>query len=262
MKKKGKIDSLILDLRNNGGGLLDESIRVVGLFVPESIAVQVKSTDGPRLFKAGPAPILIKEPMVVLINRYSASASEIVAGALKDYNRALIVGDDRTYGKGTVQSVINKFREISLGMIKVTTAQFFTPSGSSTQMKGVTSHIQIPSSSQLQNLGENNMKYALEWVAIDSALPKESLLPKKLDSFAKEITKNSHSRVSKNEEFKKYSSLEELRKWQDSNLNGEEEDEDLLSDNRFNLKKDIVLKEALEISSDYLKLLPQEISRK
>lgn len=234
LKAKGKIDGLILDMRNNGGGLLDESIRVVGLFMKQPVAVQVKSPEGTRLFQAGVPPVLMEEPLVVLINRYSASASEIVAGALKDYNRALIVGDDRTYGKGTVQSVINKFRQFKLGMIKVTTGQFFTPGGSSTQLKGVTSHIQIPSPSQLQNLGEVNMKYALDWKQVASALPEKN--SKNLESIIKDLSKNSQKRIQQNELFKKFSSMEELRKWQDDPATLAEIEEDM-EESRFNLKK-------------------------
>lgn len=260
LKKKGNIDLILLDLRNNGGGLLDESIRVAGLFVKEPIAVQVKSKEGVRHFQAAPAPVLIKEPTVVLINRFSASASEIVAGALKDYHRALIVGDDRTYGKGTVQSVMNKFREFKLGMIKITSGQFFTPNGSSTQIKGVTSHVVIPSPSLLQDLGEVNMKYALDWTSVPTALPKD--LPKGLDKAVQDLQTKSKSRVSSNDEFKKYNSLESYRKYVEEKSTSAEVDEDLEEDDRFNIKKDIVLKEAMEISLDYMKVAPKQISAK
>jgi carboxyl-terminal processing protease len=258
LKSKGKIDLIILDLRNNGGGLLDESIRLSGIFMKEPVAVQVKSKEGVRHYQAAPAPVLINEPAIVLINRYSASASEIVAGALKDYHRALIVGDDRTYGKGTVQSVINKFRDFELGMIKVTSGKFYTPGGSSTQIKGVSSHVKIPSASQLQDLGEGNLKYALEWTAVDSALPKN--LPKVLDKISSDLQSKSAARVEKSEEFKKFSSLTTYRKYvEEKNLEAEVEDDE---DNRFNLKKDVILKEALEIGVDYLKVLPKQLSAK
>lgn len=260
LKAAGKIDLIVLDLRNDGGGLLDESIRLVGLFINEPVAVQVKSREGVRHFKAAPAPLLITEPLIVLINKYSASASEIVAGALKDYHRGIIVGDNRTYGKGSVQSVIDKSSyNLDLGIIKVTTGQFFTPSGSSTQFKGVTSQVVIPSSSQLQDLGEENLKYAIPWSQVDSALPKD--LPN-ISKYVPDLQKKSLSRIKANEEFKKYDSMANYRKYIDEKLlNPDEPEEDSENDdNRFDLKKDIILKESLNIAVDYLQELPKVVS--
>lgn len=251
LKAEGKIDLLVMDLRNDGGGLLDESIRMVGLFINEAVAVQVKSKEGVRHFKSSPAPIAITEPTVVLINRYSASASEILAGALKDYHRALIVGDERTYGKGTVQSVIDNFQSMNLGMMKVTSGQFFTPGGSSTQFKGVTSQVVIPSYSNLQDMGEMNQRYALPWAQVDSALPEK--LPTTVEKSVPDLVKKSKARVSANEEFKKFADMTTYRKsMEDERSKNKPKDEDLIDDNRFDLKKDVILNEAVNIGMDYL----------
>lgn len=251
LKSKGKIDGIILDLRNNGGGLLEESIKLAGLFLKEPIVVQVKSGDNKiQAFQSGEAPIHITEPVVVLTNRFSASASEIVAGALKDYKRALIVGDDRTYGKGTVQAVINKFRTMELGMMKVTTAQFFTPSGSSTQIKGVESDIRIPSASQLSDLGELNQRFAIDWNQVPSQLTETIKINYNVDT----LSKKSSDRIKKNKEFEKYSSLDNYRKWlkEQEKIN---KDDEIGSDLRFDLSKDEILKETINISIDYSSFL-------
>jgi carboxyl-terminal processing protease len=251
LKAEGKIDLVVMDLRNDGGGLLDESIRMVGLFINEAVAVQVKSKEGVRHFKSSPAPLAITEPVVVLINKYSASASEILAGALKDYHRALIVGDDRTYGKGTVQSVIDNFQSMNLGMMKVTSGQFFTPGGSSTQFKGVTSQVVIPSYSNLQDLGEMNQRYALPWAQVDSALPAK--LPTTVEKVVPDLVKKSQARVSGNEEFKKFADMATYRKAMEADkAKDKPKDEDLIDDNRFDLKKDIILNEAVNIGMDFL----------
>jgi carboxyl-terminal processing protease len=251
LKSEGRIDLIVMDLRNDGGGLLDESIRMVGLFVNEAVAVQVKSKEGVRHFKSSPAPIAITEPTVVLINRYSASASEILAGALKDYHRAVIVGDERTYGKGTVQSVMDNFQSLNLGMMKVTSGQFFTPGGSSTQFKGVTSQVIIPSLSNLQDMGEMNQRYALPWAQVDSALPPK--LPVSVDKLIPDLAKKSKARINANEEFKKFADMPTYRKAMElERAKANAKDEDLIEDNRFDLKKDIVLNEAVHIGIDYL----------
>ena len=249
--KKGKIDGIILDLRNNGGGLLDESIRVSGLFIKKPVAVQVKSSEiGIRRFVSAESPLVIKEPLVVLINRYSASASEIVAGALKDYDRALIVGDDRTFGKGTVQMVVSKFRDFKQGLFKVTTGQFFTPAGYSTQLKGVESHVVIPSGTQLFQIGEASMKFPLDWNKV-SAVVEGSRPPviSKIQNISKE-------RVIKNEMFKKYMSLESYLAYEkQEKIKNEENDEE-----DFNLEKDIILKETVNITHDFIKMNVNELS--
>lgn len=246
LKKEGKIDAVVLDLRYNGGGYLDEAVKVVGLFVKEAVAVQVKTAKGEvRKLRSGPAPSYIEEPLVVAINKYSASASEIVAGALKDYGRAVIVGDERTFGKGTVQGVKNNFQSENMGLIKVTSAQFYTPDGSSTQIKGVESDIVIPSPSNFRDIGEKNEPFAIDWNSVESIFSKKhsSYFSKSLDG----LKKKSKERISKDkdyEDFKNEESLEAMRKRQASE--GDADAEVF----KFDPKKDAVLREVLNITKD------------
>lgn len=153
--KRG-IDSLVVDLRNNGGGSLDEAVRFVGLFLSGKSVVQVRDFSGVISRLSSPLDVITwRGPLVVLINKSSASASEIVAGALKDHGRALIVGDRRTFGKGSVQTLQSILPQ--KGAIKITTGQFFSPAGGSSQIKGVVSDVQIPSVSDLRETGERTL---------------------------------------------------------------------------------------------------------
>jgi carboxyl-terminal processing protease len=163
-------DGLLLDLSRNGGGLLETAVEIAGFFIEDGGVVAVKGTDADVNVLDDPDDsVLYDGPMVVLISRVSASASEIVAGAMKDYHRALIVGDDHTFGKGTVQSMVPL--PPGLGALKVTTALFFRPGGDSTQHSGVTSDIVIPSLSNAQDYGEDSQPYSLPPQRIASFLP-------------------------------------------------------------------------------------------
>lgn len=158
--REKKADGVMLDLSRNGGGLLQGAVDIAGLFLKEGPMVGI---DGP----ATPSQILEDRddavqwsgPLVVLTSRGSASASEIVAGALKDYRRAVIVGDSQTFGKGSVQNIVNL--PPGLGALKVTTAMFFRPGGKSTQSRGVRAHIVLPSVFDNEDVGESSQKYAL-----------------------------------------------------------------------------------------------------
>ena len=165
-----KIDGLILDLRNNGGGSLDEVRRMTGFFMEQGPVVQVKDTLGRVQVKNSEngKPIYIG-PMVVLTDRSSASASEILAGALQDFNRAVVVGEASTFGKGTVQQPMDIGRMLPLfsnrngaGFLKVTIQKFYRPSGSSTQMDGVASDVVIPSIMDGLEIGESFLEHSLE----------------------------------------------------------------------------------------------------
>jgi carboxyl-terminal processing protease len=165
------VAGLILDLRNNGGGSLREAVSLTGLFVRSGPVVQVREA---RQIAVLPVPnmdsaMAFRKPMVVLINRTSASASEIVAGALQDYGRAVLVGDSQSHGKGTVQTVMPLGAE-KLGSMKVTTASFYRITGSSTQRKGVASDIVIPSTLDGIDIGEDKLPGALPWTQIEPAL--------------------------------------------------------------------------------------------
>jgi carboxyl-terminal processing protease len=179
----GKLDGmnvrgLVLDLRNNGGGLLSEAIGVVGLFVPSAPVVQVRSGNGGAQVRwNNDGKVFYGGPLVVLTSRMSASASEIVAGALQSLNRAIIVGDHATHGKGTVQTIFETDKNLlakftqspPAGGIKVTIQKFYLPDGASTQNKGVLSDIALPSINDALPLGESDIPHALPWDQIPTA---------------------------------------------------------------------------------------------
>ncbi|HEV8058307.1 MAG TPA: carboxy terminal-processing peptidase [Gemmataceae bacterium] len=167
-----KVDGVVLDLRLNGGGVLNEAISLTGLFIDRGPVVQVKGFDGSVKVKRKMDPdrgIVYGGPLMVLVSRYSASASEILAGALQDYDRALLVGDTATHGKGTVQQVINLGDQVQgqgedtlkLGALKLTIQQFYRANGDSTQNKGVLSDIVLPSFSEVAATPEKDLDYAL-----------------------------------------------------------------------------------------------------
>ncbi len=168
-----KVDGIVLDLSRNGGGLLDQAVKIAGLFIKKGGVVATKTTGGhvETLDDSDPE-VIYTGPLVVLTSRISASASEILAGALKDYHRALIVGGDHTFGKGTVQVLANLPE--SLGAMKVTTGMFFLPSGLSTQHLGVASDIILPSLYNTDDVGEKKLDYSLEQQKIDSFISSEA----------------------------------------------------------------------------------------
>lgn len=177
LKAEG-VSGIVLDLRRNGGGSLEEAIRLTGLFVREGPIVQVRDATDDVTVESDPDPgILYDGPLVVLTSRFSASASEILAAALQDYGRALIVGDVSTHGKGTVQTILElgKYMRQRLpsnfnpGALKLTIRKFYRATGSSTQLKGVTPDIVLPSVSNYLEVGESSQEYALPWDTIPSA---------------------------------------------------------------------------------------------
>lgn len=153
------VDAVVLDLRNNGGGALIEANKIVGLFVSSGPTVQVKHKAGYiQPYGSSNAEQVWQKPMAVLVNRYSASASEIVAGAIQDYQRGIVIGQ-RTFGKGTVQSL----ESISSGQIKITESKYYRIDGSSTQNKGVIPDIELLSTWDIESVGESSYPTALEW---------------------------------------------------------------------------------------------------
>lgn len=168
------VDGIVLDLRNNGGGSLMEAISLTGLFIKNGPVVQVRSSTSrtAEVLTDDDPSIAYNGPLVVLTNRFSASASEIFAGAIQDYHRGVIVGES-TYGKGTVQSVVplDKYvQEEGVGSLKVTLQKFYRATGSSTQHKGVTPDIQLPTALNPEQFGESSNPNALPWDEIKSAL--------------------------------------------------------------------------------------------
>jgi carboxyl-terminal processing protease len=166
-----KVDGVVMDLRNNGGGSLDEAVELTGLFIDKGPVVQVRESGG-RVSVSGDSNggVAWDGPLAVLINRGSASASEIFAGAIQDYGRGLIIGEP-TFGKGTVQNLVDLDRwpaneTARFGQVKLTIAQFFLPGGSSTQNKGVVPDIAFPVTVDASEFGESTYDNALPWTRI------------------------------------------------------------------------------------------------
>lgn len=167
------VDGIVIDLRGNGGGSLSEATELTGLFIRSGPVVQVKGTDGTIDINRDPDPgITYEGPLAVLVNRYSASASEIFAGAIQDYGRGILIGEP-TFGKGTVQTMIdlNRFSngKENLGQLKVTIAQFFRINGDSTQHRGVRPDIVYPTVIDIGEQGERSLDNALPWAKIRPA---------------------------------------------------------------------------------------------
>jgi carboxyl-terminal processing protease len=172
--KKEKVDSVLIDLRNNGGGSLDEAVELTGLFIDKGPVVQQRDSDGKVKVEADihgtPA---WNGPLGVLINRGSASASEIFAAAIQDYGRGLVIGEP-SFGKGTVQTIVD-LDQIAhndtpkFGELKMTIAQFFRINGGTTQLRGVTPDISFPTSADVDDFGESSYDNALPWVQIKAA---------------------------------------------------------------------------------------------
>ncbi len=203
--KQENIQGIILDLRNNGGGSLMDVVQMVGLFIDEGPIVQVKSRDeAPSILKDKDNNVLWDGPLTVMVNEFSASASEIFAAAIQDYKRGLIVGSSSTYGKGTVQRNIELERSSwvsnnssDLGSIKLTLQKFYRISGGSTQLKGVTSDIILPDQYEYLKLREKDNPSALAWDEISSAKFKSW----KNDYNFAEIIRKSNERIQQNKNF-------------------------------------------------------------
>ena len=158
----GNVDAVLVDLRGNSGGSLYEANKLTGLFVASGATVQVKESSGNiRPWGDGRAKQIWKKPVGVLVDRYSASASEIFAGAIQDYKRGIVIGH-RTFGKGTVQ----RLDDLSAGQIKITESKFYRVSGSSTQAKGVEPDIVLPSTWDIEETGESSLDESLPWDTI------------------------------------------------------------------------------------------------
>lgn len=198
-----KVDGIILDLRSNGGGDLQESIKLSGMFIPEGTMVQtVDRKRYTRAFQDNDPTVAYSGPLAVLINKQSASASEIVAGAVQDYNRGLIIGDSHTYGKGTVQVVQDlpgTDGRPSDGAMKITQSKFYRPSGRSNQEKGVEADIVIPSMLEINDIGEKENDFVLPW---DSIRPASDFKPlQNLGAIVPRLITLSSERIAKEKKF-------------------------------------------------------------
>ena len=202
--KNKNINGLILDLRNNGGGSLKTVVDITGFFIEKGPVVQVKSIGGRKeILKDNDPSIIWDGPLVILVNEFSASASEILAAALQDYNRAIILGSKQTYGKGTVQNVVDLNNVISgntygdLGSLKITTDKFYRVNGGSTQLEGVKSDLIFPNRYSYIDIGEKDLENPLSWDKIDPARYDNSV---KVFNYAQAIS-NSKERIGQNEYF-------------------------------------------------------------
>jgi len=205
LKQEG-IEGLVVDLRKDGGGSLEEAINLTGLFIPKGPVVQAKDPNGKITVSSDTNPgIAYSGPMVVVTNRLSASASEIFAAALQDYGRAVIVGDERSFGKGTVQTVLDigkvmpffSLGAADAGALKLTIQKFYRVRGGSTQLNGVASDIVLPSRTDNVEIGEGSLKNRLDY---------DEVAPQKLTEwpaplFLEELRANSKARVTSDPEF-------------------------------------------------------------
>jgi len=209
-QSQGGVDAVVVDLRYNGGGALKEAIEVSGLFLGRGPVVQVKDQKGKIKIHSDDESAAYGGPLVVITNRLSASASEIFAGAIKDYNRGLLIGDRTTHGKGTVQSVMNVssrlmqlFKPQDLGALKLTIQQFYRVNGDSTQNLGVPSDVAIPSLLDNMDLGESFLENAMPFDHIAEVphgrIKKASPDPDMISA----IRENSRKRIAASSEFQK-----------------------------------------------------------
>ncbi len=198
-------EAVVLDLRNNGGGSLTDAIQMTGLFMESGPVVQVR--DQTRVHKLNdPDPrVLFTGPVAVLVNRLSASASEILAGALQDWDRAVIIGDSKTHGKGTVQTLLPLSTvNTNVGQLKVTTASFYRIAGGSTQLRGIEPDIVIPSPLEALEIGEEHLPHALPWSQVMPAYYDHDV---ELPLFMDELRQRSKARLEQSPKFATYTNL-------------------------------------------------------
>ena len=173
--KEQNMEGLVIDLRNNGGGSLQTVVDIAGLFIKDGPVVQIKSTGEPKeVLKDRDKSIVWDGPLVILVNELSASASEILAAAMQDYKRAIVIGSKQTYGKGTVQNIVDLNKMVrnnksgDLGALKLTTQKFYRINGGSTQLEGVKSDVIVPDRYSYIDVGEKDQQNPLPWDKIEA----------------------------------------------------------------------------------------------
>jgi carboxyl-terminal processing protease len=273
------VDAVVLDLRRNGGGSLPESRSLAGLFIGDGPVVQVKDANGIidplDNMQAG---MVWKGPLVVLVSKLSASASEIVAGAIQDYGRGLVIGDKATHGKGTVQSLVNLGEKLfdylpnaqPMGALKITLQQFYRPSGASTQKRGVESDVELPSLTTHLDIGEADLDYPIPFDRIGPVAHKNFNFVN--PAICDRLRQLSQQRVAASEKFqkdirniarykeqkaRKYMTLNEEKFLKErAEIDTDKEQEKAFekhSDSRKNkIDRDYYLDEVLAITADYL----------
>jgi carboxyl-terminal processing protease len=277
-----KVDAVVIDLRHNGGGSLTESINLTGLFIDTGPVVQVKDFDGQKQqYEDNERGVQWAGPLVVLTSKFSASASEIFAGAIQDYKRGLVVGDVSTHGKGTVQSLLDLGQKIfrglpnapQLGALKITMQQFYRPDGDSTQSRGVLADVDLPSITSQLDVGESSLDFALKFDHVD-AVPyrKYNLADKRL---VDRLKAQSAERRKESKDFQKLerdiAKFNEQKEKKRISLNKEKfnadkaeltaekieekELEDLNEADKPVVKRDYYFEEVLNVTTDYVSAL-------
>jgi carboxyl-terminal processing protease len=202
-----KIQGLIVDVRSNGGGSLDEAVKMSGLFIDQGPVVQIRDNDGDvDVLNNHQGKALYKGPMVVLVDKLTASASEIFAATMQDYGRALIVGDSSTFGKGTVQTILGLGRSMpqfssssAAGALKLTVQKFYRVTGRSTQLRGIISDVKLPSVTDNAEYGESALNYPLEYDEIEP-VPLD-LAANRRELFIDKLRRRSAARVRRDPQF-------------------------------------------------------------
>ncbi len=275
------VDGVVIDLRKNGGGSLQEAIDCTGLFIDVGPVVQIKDASN-QVIKLDDRKrgATWEKPVVVLTSKFSASASEILAGALQDYDRGIIVGDTTTHGKGTVQTLMDLGEEFHqrrnapnpFGALKITRSQFYRPNGDSTQKRGVLSDLVIPSVTDKMPVGESDLEYPVEFDRISAATYSSygwasEEIKKALQIRSAERIKASDKftkRIRRIEEYVRQKNLktvslnEEEFLARSRELRAEKEDEKAIEEQvsgNKEIMRDYFLDEVLEITSDYMKML-------
>lgn len=198
-------EGIVLDLRNNGGGSLADAIQMTGLFFKNGPVVQVRDQRRVQQLNDPNPGVTFNGPVAVLVNRLSASASEILAGALQDYSRAIIIGDSKTHGKGTVQTLLPLSSvNTNVGQIKITTASFYRIAGGSTQLRGVEPDIVIPSPLETMDIGEETLPNALPWTQVAAAYYKPAT---ELSQIIDELEQRSKLRLTNSGKYATYTNL-------------------------------------------------------
>jgi carboxyl-terminal processing protease len=244
-------------VRDNGGGSLKTVIEIMGLFIEKGPVVQVKTAGAKKeVLEDNSNSVKWDGPLVILVNQFSASASEILAAAVQDYNRGLVIGSKHTFGKGTVQSVIDLNQFVrgnsmgELGALKVTGQKYFRIDGRSTQLNGVYSDIVLPNRLSYIDIGERDLEHAMEWSEITPSkyVPFNNLFNKK------QIIENSKTRVENNEFFQ---TIDQSAKW-----TKERSDETVYSLNLEKFRQKIKLNNEKSKSFDKFKAvkMPYDVS--
>lgn len=205
--KTQNVGGVVLDLSRNGGGSLTEAISLTGLFIDQGPVVQVKDANGSvQKYDDDQLGTVWDGPLVVLTSKLSASASEILAGAIKDYRRGIVVGDPQTHGKGTVQTLMDigkslfRFKQANYGALKVTLQQFYLPDGESTQLEGVAADVVLPSLTAKMPVAEGDLKYALEHDRVNPA--RHNLYRMVPMDLVNNLRVNSSTRIAENDDFR------------------------------------------------------------